>query len=85
MLPSASTDEGDRGGEDEEDERHRDPARQAQPLQVAHERIEQERDHRRGEEEEEHVPEDAGQHPDDQQPHRQADELNPARDPDRRP
>jgi hypothetical protein len=30
------------------------------------------------------VPEEAGEHPDDEQPHRQPHELNPTWDPDRR-
>ena len=46
-------DERDRGGEDEEDERNGEAARQPRALEVAHERIEQEGDHGRDEEEEE--------------------------------
>ena len=40
-------DERHRRGEEEEDERDREAARQPDALQVAHERVEQERDHRR--------------------------------------
>ena len=56
-APQRQRDEGDCRGEEEEDERHREPARQPHALQVAHERVEQERDHRRGEKQEEDVPE----------------------------
>ena len=58
---------------------------QPQPLEVTNERIEQERDHGCDEEEEDDVPENPGQHPDDQQPDGKADELDPAGHPDGRP
>ena len=74
----------DRGGEEEDDERHREPARKPQALQVAHERVEQERDHGGDEEEEDRVAEDSREHPDDQEPDGQADELDPAGNPDDR-
>ena len=58
-VPSATISPMSDGDEERRRRPRREPARQPQPLQVAHERVEQERDHRRGEEEEEHVPERA--------------------------
>jgi hypothetical protein len=57
---------------------------EAQARQVAHERIERERDHRGGQEEEEDVPERSREDEHDEQEHGQHDELDPTRDPDRR-
>ena len=51
---------------------------------VADERVERERDHRGGQEEEEDVTERAREQEREQEQHRQPDELDPARDPDRR-
>ena len=84
-APEGERDEGDGGGEEEEDEEDGDPTRQPHPLEVAHERVQQERDHSRDEEEEDDMAEEPRQHPHDEEQHGQADELNPARHPDRRP
>ena len=54
------------------------------PLEVPDERVEQEGDHARGEEQEQDVPEEPGEHPDDEQSDRQAHELDPPRHADRR-
>ena len=71
-------------GEHDRDDRDREPAREAKSRQLADEGVERERDHGRGEEEEEDVAQRAGEQEREQEQHRQHDELDPARDPDRR-
>ena len=75
---------GDRGGEDRVDDRHRERARDLEPRQVPHERVQHERDDRSGQEEEEHMPERAREQERDDEEHGQADELDPSRNLDRR-
>ena len=60
------------------------PRGSLQPLEVAHERIERERDHGGRQEEEEHVPERPREEEGEEEHDRQHDELDPPRDPDRR-
>ena len=74
----------DRSGEEQGvDDEDAEPTRQLQSGQIAHERVQRERDHRGGEEQEQHVPERLREHEDDEQEHGEADELDPARDADR--
>ena len=56
------------------------PAGDPDPGQRPHDRVEQERDQRGDEEEEDDVTRGARDHPQQQKQHREADELNPARD-----
>ncbi len=60
------------------------PRGRRESRQLTDERIERERDHRGGEEEEEDMPQGAREEEREQEHHRQPDELDPARDPDRR-
>ena len=70
--------------EDDVDHRDRKAARKAEPRQVADERVERERDHGGGEEQEDDVAERAGEQEGEHERDREHDELHPTRDPDPR-
>ena len=82
--PDSDENRRDDGCEDQIHDRHRDRSRELQPREVADERVEHERDHRRGEEEEQDVAKRRGQQERENDEDRQPDQLDPARDLDRR-
>ena len=67
-----------------EDDQHREPARHAAALEEGHERVEQQRDQRRDDEQERDRARRAQQRPGAEDREREDDELDPARDDDRR-
>ena len=83
-VPSATSSPMNAVAKITDDDGHREPARQLEPLEIAHERIERERDHGGGQEEEEDVPERPREEEGEEQQDRQPDELDPPWDPDRR-
>ncbi len=74
----------ERRGERDVDERDREAAADPERAEGEDERIEQERDQRRDQEEEEGVSGGLGEDPDEEDAHRQPDELDPAGDLDPR-
>ena len=74
----------DSSGKAQVDDRHGEPTRNPHAPEPAHERVQEQRDERSDEEEEDDVTRRPRDHPDQEQQDREPDELNPARDLDPR-